>query len=50
MLLLLRNMDIFHEHRSGGIYTIGEIVSYMMFTIINSEGHFKNVSSYDINE
>jgi hypothetical protein len=37
MLLLLRNMDTFHEHRSGGIYTISEIVSHMIVTTINSE-------------
>jgi hypothetical protein len=50
MLLLLRNMDIFHEHWSGGIYPIDEIVSHMMFTTINSEGHLRSASSYDINE
>jgi hypothetical protein len=50
MLLLLRNRDTFHEHRPGEIYTIGEIVSYMVLTIINSEGHFRSASSYDINE
>jgi hypothetical protein len=50
MLLLLRNRDTFHEYRSGEIYTIGEIVSYMVLTIINSEGHFRSASSYDINE
>jgi hypothetical protein len=46
----LRNMDTFHEHRPGGIYTIGEIVSYVVLTTINSEGHFGSASSYDINE
>jgi hypothetical protein len=50
MLLLLRNNDIFNEQRSGGIYTIGEIVSHVVLTTINSEGHFGSVSSYDINE
>jgi hypothetical protein len=50
MLLLLRNRDIFHEHRPEGIYIIDEIVSHMVLTIINSEGHFRSVSSYDINE
>jgi hypothetical protein len=50
MLPLLRNRDTFHEHRTGGIYTIGEIVSHMMLTIINSAGHFWSASSYDINE
>jgi hypothetical protein len=50
MLLLLRNKDTFHEYQSGGIYTIGEIVSHMVLTIINSEGHFGSASSYDINE
>jgi hypothetical protein len=50
MLLLLRNMCTFYEHRSGGIYTIGEIVSYVVLTTINSEGHFRSVSSSDINE
>jgi hypothetical protein len=50
MLLLLRNMHTFYEHRSGGIYTIGDIVSHVMLMTINSEGHFRSVSSYDINE
>jgi hypothetical protein len=50
MLLLLRNRDTFHEYQSGGIYTIGEIVSHMVLTTINSEGHFGSASSYDINE
>jgi hypothetical protein len=50
MLLLLRNRDTFHEYRPGGIYTIGEIVSHMVLTTINSEGHFGVVSSHDINE
>jgi hypothetical protein len=50
MLLLLRNRDTFHEHRSGGIYTIGEIVSHMILTTINSEGYFVSASSYDINK
>jgi hypothetical protein len=49
MLLFLRNMHSFHEHRSGGIYTISEIVSHVVLTTINSEGHFRSVSSYDIN-
>jgi hypothetical protein len=50
MLLLLRNSDTFHEYGSGVIYVICEIVSHMVLTIINSEGHFRSVSSYDINE
>jgi hypothetical protein len=50
MLLLLKNMDTFHEHRPGGIYTNGEIVSHMVLTTINSEGHFGSACSYDINE
>jgi hypothetical protein len=50
MFHLLRNMRTFHEHRSKGIYTIGEIVSHMVLTTINSEGYFRSVSSYDINE
>jgi hypothetical protein len=50
MLLLLKNMDKFYEHRSGGIYIISEIISYMMLMTINSKGHFKNVSFYNINE
>jgi hypothetical protein len=50
MRLLLRNMDTFHGHRLGGIYTIGEIVSHMVLTTINSEGHFGSAPSYDINE
>jgi hypothetical protein len=50
MLLLLRNRDTFHEYQPGRIYTIGEIVSHMMLTTINSEGHFESASSYDINE
>jgi hypothetical protein len=37
MLLLLRNMDTFNEHRSGRIYTIGEIISHVVLMIINSE-------------
>jgi hypothetical protein len=44
------NKNIFHEYRSGGIYTISEIVSHMVLTIINSEGYFRSTSSYDINE
>jgi hypothetical protein len=50
MLLLLSTMHTFHEHWPRGIYTIGEIVSHVMLTTINSEGHFMSVSSYDINE
>jgi hypothetical protein len=50
MLLLLRNRDNFYEYWPGGIYTIGEIVSHMVLTTINSEGHFESVSSYNINE
>jgi hypothetical protein len=50
MLLLLRNRHTFHEHQLEGIYTIGEIVSHVMLTTINSEGHFRSVSTYDINE
>jgi hypothetical protein len=50
MLLLLRNRNTFHEYRSGGIYTINEIVSHMVPTTINSEGHFGSASFYDINE
>jgi hypothetical protein len=50
MLLLLRNKDTFHEYRPGGIYTISEIVSHMVLTTINNEGHFRSASSYDINE
>jgi hypothetical protein len=50
MLLLLRNKHTFHEHWPGGIYTIGEIVSHVVLTTIISEGHFRSVSSYDINE
>jgi hypothetical protein len=37
MLLLLRNMDTFHEYRSGGIYTLDEILSHMVLTTINNE-------------
>jgi hypothetical protein len=50
MLLWLSNRNTFHEHQSGGIYTIDEIVSHVVLTTINSEGHFRRVSSYDINE
>jgi hypothetical protein len=50
MLLLLRNMDTFHEYRPGEIYTIDEIVSHMALTTINSEGHFRSAFSYNINE
>jgi hypothetical protein len=50
MLLLLRNRDTFHEHQPGGIYIIGEIVSHMVLTTINCEGHFGSASSHDINE
>jgi hypothetical protein len=50
MLLLLRNRDTFNEHRPRGIYIIGEIVSHVLLTTINSEGLFGSVSSYDINE
>jgi hypothetical protein len=50
MLLLLRNMDTFHEYRLGGIYIISEIAFHMVLTTINSEGHFGSASSYDINK
>jgi hypothetical protein len=50
MLLLLKNKYIFHEHQPGRIYTIDEIVSHVVLTIINNKGHFGNVSSYNINE
>jgi hypothetical protein len=50
MLLLLRNKHIFHEHRPGVIYSIGEIVSHVVLMAINIEGHFESVYSYDINE
>jgi hypothetical protein len=50
MILLLRNRYTFYEHRPARIYTISEIVSYVVLTAINSEGHFESVSSYDINE
>jgi AAA+ superfamily predicted ATPase len=50
MLLLLRNRHIFREHRPEGIYTIGGIVSHVVLMIINSETHFRSVSTYDINE
>jgi hypothetical protein len=50
MLLLLRNRDIFHKYRPGGIYTISEIVSHMVLTVINSEGHFGSAPCYDINK
>jgi hypothetical protein len=49
ILLLMSNMDTFHKHRAGGIYTIGEIISHMMLMTINS-GHFGSATSYDINE
>jgi hypothetical protein len=49
MLLLLRNNHTFHENRPRGICTISEIVSHVVLTAINSGGHFKSVSSYDIN-
>jgi hypothetical protein len=50
MLLLLRNRHTFHEHQSGGIYNIDKIVSHVVLMIINSEGHFMSIFSYDINE
>jgi hypothetical protein len=50
MILLLRNIDTFHEHRPGGIYNISEIVSHIVLMTINSEGYFESASSYDINE
>jgi hypothetical protein len=50
MLLLLRNGHTLHEHRSGGIYTIGKIAAHVVLTPINNEEHFGSVSSYDINE
>jgi hypothetical protein len=50
MLLLLSNRDTFHEYCPGGLYTIGEIVSHMVLTTINSEEHFRSASSYDINK
>jgi hypothetical protein len=50
MLLLLRNRDIFYEHRLGGIYIISEIASHMVLMTINSEGHVESAPSYDINE
>jgi hypothetical protein len=58
MLALLRRIDTslveeqghIHEYRPGGIYTIGEIVSHMVLTTINTEGHFGSAYSYDNNE
>jgi hypothetical protein len=50
MIFLLRNMDSFHKHQSGVIYTIGEIVSHMVPMTINNEGHFRSASSYDMIE
>jgi hypothetical protein len=50
MLLFLRNMCAFYEHRLRGTYTIGEIVSHVVLMTINSKGHFRSVFSYDINE
>jgi hypothetical protein len=50
MLLLLRNMHTLHEHQTGGIYTIGKIVSHVVLMSITGEGHFESVASYDINE
>jgi hypothetical protein len=50
MLLLLRNRDTFHEYRPGEIYIIDEIISHMVLTTINNEGHFRSASSCDINE
>jgi hypothetical protein len=47
---LLSTLYIFHEHQSGGIYIIGNIVSHMVLTSINSEVHFRSASSYDINK
>jgi hypothetical protein len=44
MFLLLRKRHTLHEHRLGGIYTIDEIVSHVMFMPINNEGHFGSVS------
>jgi hypothetical protein len=43
-------MHTLHEHQSGGIYTINEVVSHVVLIPINSEDHFRSVSSYDINE
>jgi hypothetical protein len=42
----LRNMDTFYEYRTREIYTIDEIISHMVLTIINSEGHFGSAYSY----
>jgi hypothetical protein len=50
MLLLLRNMDTFHEYWLGGIYIISEIAFHMVLTTINGEEHFESASSYDINK
>jgi hypothetical protein len=43
MIFLFSNRHTFHEHRLGGIYTIGEIISHVVFMVINSEGHFGSV-------
>jgi hypothetical protein len=43
-------MHIFHEHRPGEIYTIGEIVFHVVLMTINNEEYFGSVSFYDINE
>jgi hypothetical protein len=50
MFLLLRKRHTLYEHRPGEIYTIGEIVSYVVLIPVNSKSHFGSVSSYDINE
>jgi hypothetical protein len=47
---LVEEQGHIHEYRPGGIYTIGEIVSHMVLTTINSEGHFESAYSYDNNE
>jgi hypothetical protein len=43
-------MHTLHEHRPGGIYTVGELVFHIVLIPVNSEGHCGCVSSYDINE
>jgi hypothetical protein len=50
MLLLLSKRHTLYEHRPGGLYTFSEIVSHVVLMPINSEGHFRSVSSHDINE
>jgi hypothetical protein len=50
VLLFLWKRHFLHKHQTEGIYTIYEVVSHIVLISVNSEGHCKSVSSYNINK